>query len=227
MSFRPSSESRPPGRGAVLLTAPAEGAVRQPDGQRAAVVPLSFLTDLREALGHEFGASARHICYCTGFDWALRDMVRVGQRLRGEPGGGGRDLWQMDAKPVLDTWWGPLDAAGWGACRFTRLPRGIILAEVTHTATAAARREQAEAAATPPTEPACDLYAGLFAGALSFFERAERHAVEVQCAALGLPHCLFVAGASPEIDQVEAWRHLRLPAEEVRQRLTALGHVSA
>ena len=218
MSSRPPIEGRRPIRDSALHGQLADGAVRQHDGQRVAVVPLEFLSDLRDAVAPDFGPSARHLFYCTGYDWSLRDMVRLGQRLRDELGSGNLDLWQMDAKFVLDSWWTPLAAAGWGACTFAALPRGFVLAEVTSSATAAAQRERA----TPAPEPACDLYAGLLAGALSFFERAERHAVEIQCAALGHPTCLFIAGGSPHIEKIETWRQQNLSAAEIRQRLAAL-----
>jgi predicted hydrocarbon binding protein len=213
MSLRPPTDDRRPLRENALQALPAQGALRQSDGQRTALVPLDFLQDLRVALTQEFGDGARHLLYCAGFDWSLRDMVRLGERLRGQPGSGHLDLWQMEAKFVLDSWWEPLADAGWGTCQFSPLPHGFMLAEITHSA---------PAAAGSATAPACDLCAGLFAGALSFFARAERHAVEVQCAALGPPSCLFIAGAPPHIDAVETWRQQNLPAAEIRRRIDAL-----
>jgi hypothetical protein len=212
MSLRPPTDGRRQPRENAFQPFPAQGALRQSDGQRTAIVPIDFLQDLRQALAPEFGDGTRHLLYCTGFDWSLRDMVRLGQRLRDEPDGANLDLWQREAGLVLDAWWAPLAAAGWGQCEFTALPRGLLLAEITHSAPAA----------VSATEPACDLCAGLIAGALSFVERAERHAVEVQCAALGHPVCRFVAGGSPHIDQVEAWQQQRLPADEILERLARL-----
>jgi predicted hydrocarbon binding protein len=221
MSSRPPSENRRPGRDAALQASLAEGALRHGDGQRVVVVPRFLLSELRAALDQEFGAGAGHVAYCIGFEWALREMTLVGQRMRDQPGGGQRDLWQSD----LDSWWEPFSAGGWGRCHFTTLPRGLVIADVTGSAVAAAGL--APDAGRPPSEPICNLYAGLFAGALSFFQRAERHAVEVQCAALGAPLCVFVAGASAEIDQVATWRQQNLPTDEIRRRITALSHAAA
>ena len=222
MSIRSSTDGRQQSRESVLQSVPAHGALRQADDQRTAMVPLDFLHDLRLALGPDFGDGARHLLYCTGFDWSLRDMARLGQRLRDELGRGNLDLWQMEAKFVLDAWWEPLAAAGWGACRFSALPHGLMLAELTASAPATACRESVESAASPPTVPTCDLCAGLFAGALSFFERAERHAVEVQCAALGDPVCVFITGAPFYIDKIETWPRQGLTLDEIRRRTAAL-----
>jgi hypothetical protein len=221
MFFRPPTDGPRPFRDSALQVLPAQGAVRQPDGQRTAIVPLDFLQDLQLALTQEFGDGARHLLYCTGFDWSLRDMVRLGGRLQEKLGRGHLDLWQMDAKFVLESWWEPLAAAGWGSCQFSTLPRGLLLAEVTGSACAAACGARVESAPGTANELACDLYAGLFAGALSFFERDERHAVEVQCAALGHPACHFIAGGSPHIDEVEAWHQQRLTAAQIHQRIAA------
>jgi predicted hydrocarbon binding protein len=215
MPPRPTNHGRRQTREEFFQPHPAEGALRQPDGQRAALVPLEFLADLSTALTQEFGDRAHHLLYCTGFDWSLRDMVRLGQRLR--TGSGSQrdlDLWQMDVTFVLESWWAPLAAAGWGECSFSNLPHGLLLAEVRASAPALA--------ASRVTAPACHLSAGLLAGALSFYARAERHAVEVQCAALGHPTCQFIAGASTHTDAVEKWRQQNVSADEIRQRLASL-----
>ena len=49
----------------------------------------------------------------------------------------------------------------------------------------------------------CHLYAGLFAGALSFYDRAESHALETSCLALGHDCCRFLVGPGPLIDRAE------------------------
>ena len=219
MSLRPPNDGRRLARENFFKPHPAEGALRQSDRQRAAVVPLEFLADLQAALAPDFGPSTRHLLYCTGFDWGLRDMVRLGQRLRDESDGGeNRDLWQREAMFVLESWWAPLAAGGWGGCAFSTLPHGLVLATVSESASAAA--------AGQASEPVCHLTAGLLAGALSFYERAERHAVEVQCAALGHATCQFIIGASPHIDTVEKWQHQNLPVDEIRRRLAALPHAA-
>jgi predicted hydrocarbon binding protein len=215
MPLRPTSDLRRPGASAFLQVQPAEGTLRLPDGQRAALLPAIFFRHLALELTTSLDDSPRHVLYKFGYDWALRDMVRLSRELGEEFGGGANlDLWQMDAKFVLDRWWAPLAACGWGACTFdlSSLSRGFGFIELRHSIVAAH--------ASGATQPSCHLYAGLFAGALSFFERVERHAAEFQCAALGAPSCRFVVGPGPQVDEVESWRVQHITAEEIRRRLT-------
>lgn len=215
MSLRPTSESRRPAREDLVRPQSDQGALRLPDGQRVAVLPAAFFQYLATELAFPLGDQTRHALYKFGYEWALQDMVRLSRQLAEEFGGGANlDLWQMDAKFVLDRWWAPLSAAGWGtwSVDLTSLSRGFAFIELRHSLVAAQ--------APGTTHPTCHLYAGLFAGAVSFFERSERHAVEFQCASLGAPTCRFVVGAGPQIDEVESWRHQRTAPDEIRRRLT-------
>jgi uncharacterized protein len=67
--------------------------------------------------------------------------------------------------------------------------------------------------------PVCHWYAGLFAGAWSFIQRAERHAVEFECSAVSAAACQFVVGPGPEIDAVETWRQDGVSAAEILRRV--------
>jgi predicted hydrocarbon binding protein len=68
-------------------------------------------------------------------------------------------------------------------------------------------------------EPVCHLYAGLFAAAVSFLDRSERHAAELACAAAGAATCVFVVGSGADIDAAEAWRQQKTPVQEIIRRL--------
>lgn len=215
MSLRTLVDPRRANRNPLSLSSATEGVLRLGDGQRTAVLPASFAAHLVAEIDGVFGETTRHVLYKCGYDWALRDMVRLSRELGDEFGGGADlDLWQLDARFVLERWWAQLAASGWGWCAFdfSSLSRGFIFAEVKQSITAAS--------ATSATQPACHLYAGLFAGALSFFDRTERHAVEFQCAALGAASCRFAIGAGPQVDEIESWRHQRIAPDEIRRRLT-------
>lgn len=214
MSVRPNSDSRRPARGELPRAVPAEGALRLSDGQRTAVLPGAFLRHLPTELAAPLGDGARQAVYKFGYEWSLQEMVRLSRVLAGEFGGGANlDLWQMDARFVLDRWWAAFAAAGWGtlALDLSSHARDFAFIEL--------RQSLVAAQFTGATQPTCQLYAGLFAGALSFYERTERHATEFQCAALGAPVCRFVIGPGPQIDEVEAWRQQRVAPDEIRRRL--------
>ena len=220
MSVRISSDGRPPSREDAALAPTAAEVARPPAEVRDLLVPPALLADLRAALAAEPGLNARHLTYCTGYEWALRAMVRLGQRLRDQLGQRDFDLSQMDAKVVLEAWWAPLAAGGWGAGRFFPAGPGLVVAELDGSAALGGEPG-------PAGEPACDLYAGLVAGALSFSTRAERHAVEVQCAALGHGRCCFVAGHRALIAPCENWRREKLADDEIRRRVATLTHAAA
>ena len=212
---RPTSDCRrPAAREDFFRAAPAEGALRLADGQRVAAVSAEFLQSLHEGLVQDLGDTARHALYACGYEWSLQDMALLTRRLAAELAGGDLDLWQLDVRFVLDTWWAPLTAAGWGAWTLdlsTQL-KGITFVELRHSAIAAIL--------PGAPAPVCHLYAGLFAGALSFFERSEHHATEIQCAALGHATCRFVIGPGAQIDAVESWRKQGASADEIRRRLS-------
>lgn len=197
-----------------LRHAPDDGSIRLSDGQCAAAVPIEFVQRLHETLARGLGPSVDRVLYSCGYEWGLQEMVRLTLRLREEFGSGNLDVWQMDARFVLDSWWAPLTAAGWGAWTLdlSTQTRGITFVEVRNSAVVGAVRDAAG--------PACHLYAGLFAGALSFYERGENHAVEIQCAAMGHASCRFVIGPGAQIDAVEAWRQQGSSADEIRRRLS-------
>lgn len=214
MPFRPNSDGQRQTREDFIHPHLAEGTLRLPDGQRAAVLPAIFLPQLTADLFAPLTDQTRHALYKFGYEWALQDMVRI-RRQVADAGDGGTNLdrWPLDAKFVLDRWWQPLHATGWGALTLdlSSLARGFACVELHHSVVAAH--------SPGATQPTCHLYAGLFAGALSFFERVERHAIEFQCAALGAPACRFAVGPGPQMDEVESWRQQRVAPDEIRRRL--------
>jgi predicted hydrocarbon binding protein len=188
---------------AALSHRASEGAVFLPDGRRVAAWPQIFLGTLHRHLAAASPDVARQTLYRVGFEWGLQELVQLSLALRKEIAGSNLDLWQMDAAFVFDRWSAPLAAAGWGTWTFDRSPhaKGITVVELNHSAVVAAL------GAGATKEPACHLYAGLFAGALSFYDRNEAHAVETTCAALGDGACKFLVAPAAVIDQAETARH--------------------
>lgn len=181
-------------------------------GLRTAALSADSLHALHGALIEQFGENAPDVLYRSGYEWALQDMVRLQNQLQ-QAIGPATDFWQMDAKFILDSWWTPLADAGWGQNVFNTasLSRGILFSELHGSAVATAFAGS--------DQPVCHLYAGLFAGALSFFDRTERHAAELQCAACGGTSCVFVIGAGAEVDAAETWRQQGVTAVEITRRL--------
>ena len=188
------------------------GSIVLPDGQRALAFPATLIQGLHITLIEKFGEAAQDILYRTGYEWALQDMLTLSRRFAAEFGAES-DLAQMDARFVFERWWSTLQAAGWGACTIdpSALARGIAVIELRNSIVAGTL--------AGADTPVCHLYAGLFGGALSFYERAERHATELACAAMAGPLCTFVVGPGAEVDSAEAWRQQGTPSADILRRL--------
>ena len=180
------------------------------DGQRSVALVMGLLQSFHSVLNENFGESSKDLLYRSGFEWGLQEMLALNSRL--QPGKG-IGLGQMEPQYVFDSWGKCLRACGHGTASFdfTRLDRGIALVELQQSAIASALEGAGQ--------PACHLYAGLFAGAFSFYDRVERHAVEIQCAALGQPACTFIVGPGSDVDAAEAARQKGAGTAEILSRL--------
>lgn len=197
-----------------IQTDPTKGALRRANGARVAVVPADFLLALHLQLFERFADNSQDVLYRAGYEQGLQDFVRLNQELKAQYGNRSFDLWQMDAKYILNAWWEPHAEAGWGPCSFdlAAMSRGIAVVEMA---------DSPIAAALAGTEfPICHFFAGLFAGAISFYERAERHATEVECRAAGGARCRFIVGPGSNVDSSESLRQQGVAAAEIIRRLT-------
>lgn len=212
MPFRTSHDDRPLAPGELFQAHAEAGTLLRSDGQSVALLPLEFMQSFHLELRNQFGDAARDVLYRSGYEWGLQDMLRLNRHLRTAPGGGGFDLWQREASFVLATWWKPLAESGWGVCHLdlSRQAHGIVCAELQHSVVAQA--------VDHADQPACHFYAGLLAGALSLFERTERHAVELGCRAMGHESCTFIVGRGTDIDAAESWRQQGNSAEDIIRR---------
>lgn len=181
-------------------------------GRPNAVASIEFVRSLHFALLETFGDDTQDVLYRIGYEWGLRDMTALRRRLRDEPGAASTPG-PAEAQAAFDQWWQPLLAGGWGSSSLspTSKTRGIATIDL---------RNSLVADALPGADyPVCHLYAGLFAGALSLIERAERHGVEISCRAVGDTACIFVIAPAAEIDAIETWRQQGIVAGEIVSRL--------
>ena len=189
------------------------GALLRDNGSRCAALPVDFVQSIHLALFEQFRETAQDVLYRIGFEWGLQEMLRVNQHVRNDDGSGKIAPWDMDPNLVFEEWWQPLRETGWGAATldFSHLARGVVVAEV---------RQSIVASALGRTDrPVCHCYAGLFSGGLSFFERAERHATEMQCRAMGHPSCKFIIGPGADVDAAEMARKQGVAAIDIIRRI--------
>jgi predicted hydrocarbon binding protein len=167
MSSIPTRKQQPVA-GEVLQADLASGILRRTDGRRAAALSIDFVQQLHFTLVDQFGDAAQDVLYRSGYEWGLESMLQLTAKMRIERSS---TPWQRDSSQLFRTWWEPLQEDGWGAAAFdvSKAGRGIVQVVLQHSVIAAALEGT--------DQPVCHFYAGLFGGALSFFERAERHAV--------------------------------------------------
>lgn len=185
------------------------GSLRSRAGRRFGFMPLEFVRALHFEIVGTFGEKAQDVLYRCGYEWALRDLIVFQREHTADVPARSRE---KSPAPLVQAWWAPHASAGWGSLTFDEslAGRGLLLVDLEPSIVARTLGET--------DDPVCHLYAGLLAGACSFLTRTERHAAEIQCAALGAPTCRFVIGPGPEIDAAEAWRqHGTAPAEIVRR----------
>jgi hypothetical protein len=178
-----------------------QGTLHLYDGQRAAKVNESFINGLHLGIEEEVGENASSLMmYRCGQKWAEQDMKRFNDRMRHEFGGGKQDIWHMNMRFVFETWWWPLTIEGYGGWKLDLSFRNknLTVVELTNSAVA-----QSMALAG---KPVCHLYAGLFAGAFSFYDKTERECIEVQCYSMGNDRCKFLIGDKKQVNAADFWR---------------------
>lgn len=192
---------------------PDYGSIVLRDGQRAARVGEDFVTGLHHGMEEEVGSASNLIMYRCGIEWAKRDMKRFNDRMRHEFGGGKKDVWSMNPKFVLETWWWPLTVSGWGGWKVELSfdTKGMALVEIRNSAVAQSMKRVGK--------PVCHVYAGLFAGCFSFLQRDEKQAIEVQCYAMGNDVCKFLVGDERMVNAAEFWRTEGATAQEILGQL--------
>jgi len=183
------------------------------DGQRAVFASEDFVQALHSGIDSEVGEASNLIMYKCGYEWGLNDMKRFADRMRQEYGGGKTDIWDMNRKFVWETWWWPLTTEGWGSWRldYGFEKQGMVLITI-HNSTVAKSMEQVG-------KPVCYLYAGLFAGAFSVYDREDRGSIEVQCYAMGNDCCKFIVGQEKQVNAAEFWRREGAGADEILGKL--------
>ncbi len=192
---------------------PRTRTIRLRDGQRGVYASEDFIASLHTGLHEEVGDAANLVMYKCGYEWGLNDMKRFNEKMRHEFGGGKLDVWQMNRKFVLESWWWPLTTEGWGGWNvdFGFERQGMVFVTIKNSAVAKAMEQVGK--------PVCYMYAGMFAGVFSVFDREERGGIEVQCYSMGNDCCKFLIGSQKKVNAAEFWRREGANANEIMEKL--------
>jgi len=190
---------------------PKRGTVRTRNDEGVFLATEDLIVGLQAGLEQEVGDASAVVLYRIGFKWGTQDMKRFESNMLKEFG---REMRQMNVAFMLEEWWWPLQAMGWGAWEIdlkSKREQGLILVNLYESAVAKTLGEIGK--------PVCHLYAGLLAGALSYVANRELNGIEIQCYAMGATFCRFVVGAEQKINAVQFWLEEGATAGDVVGRL--------
>jgi predicted hydrocarbon binding protein len=178
--------------------------------QRAILVTEDFIVGFQLALEAEVGDAASQVMYRCGFEWGRVDMVNFEKRMNEEFG---RPIQQMHLGMVLEQWWWPLQAMGWGAwsADLTHKEEGLIYVDLYDSAIAKSVGNIGRVV--------CHYYAGMFAAAFSHLAARELSGIEIQCYSMGEAYCKFLIGSAKRINAAQFWVSEGAKASEIISRL--------
>lgn len=169
-----------------------------------------FIVGLQEGLEKEVGEASAVIMYQCGVEWGKLDMERFEARTRNEYG---RDMRDMNVHFILESWWWPLTAAGWGSwgVDLSRVDQGYIVVQMHNSAVAQSLERIGK--------PVCHLYAGLLAGSMTHIVGNDLSSIEIQCYAMGEDNCRFLIGRNDRVDAAEFWLNEGATAADIIRQL--------
>lgn len=178
--------------------------------QRMMYVTEDFIVGFHQALQEEVGDAAGEIMYRCGFEWGREDITNFEKRFATEFGD---PLEKMLFDMVLETWWWPLQAAGWGGWKFDLSHRqeGLIFIDLFDSAVAKSIGNIGKVV--------CHYYAGMFAAVFSHLARRELSGIEIQCYSMGEDFCKFMIGSAKRVNAAQFWVQEGAPAKDIIARM--------
>ncbi|WP_247216194.1 V4R domain-containing protein [Synechococcus sp. C9] len=188
----------------------AQGKVTDWNGAVNFFASEDLITGLLDGLTEEVGEAAPVVMYQIGRQWGTFDGHAFDQWFTAEFQ---RSVRQSNLLFLLETWWWPFTAQGWGRWEvdLSLQKQNILLVNIFDSAIARTLGVVGK--------PVCHLYAGLFAGFLSHLVQRTLECAEIQCYSMGATYCRFVVGKAPVIQQVNQWVSQGLSVRDIEQKL--------
>ncbi|MGK7932910.1 MAG: V4R domain-containing protein [Microcystaceae cyanobacterium] len=172
-----------------------------------------FIIGLMEGLEQEVGSAASMVLYKIGEEWGVRDAKFFHHWFTKEYGYGA-DLSKHNLLYVLEGWWWPFSAQGWGNWEvdMSEQKNGFMFVNIFDSAVARTLGDVGK--------PVCHIYAGLMAGFFSGLVKKDLSCIEIQCYAMGETYCKFLVGKKDRIDAATFWQNEGASARDIEKRLT-------
>ena len=188
----------------------SEGTIADWNGSRNIFTSEDFIIGLLEGLEEEVGAASAAVMYSIGLEWGKQDSLFFHKWFEREFSVSPQ---QASLMFLLETWWWPFTAQGWGRWEIDMADRkqGFMFINLFDSAVARTLGDVGK--------PVCYLYAGLYAGFFTEMVRKQLSCIEIQCYSMGETYCKFLLGAKDRIDAAAFWLNEGATAADIENRL--------
>lgn len=179
---------------------------------RNILVTEDFIIGLIEGLEEEVGTASAVVMYNIGREWGIRDAQFFQNWFPTEyeydP-----NLIDNNLLYVLEAWWWPFTAQGWGNWEvdMSEQKNGFMFVNIFDSAVARTLGDVGK--------PVCHIYAGLMAGFFSDLVKKQLNCIEIQCYSMGETYCKFLLGKQDRIDAATFWQNEGATARDIEKRL--------
>ncbi|HAC65488.1 MAG TPA: 4-vinyl reductase [Cyanothece sp. UBA12306] len=171
-----------------------------------------FIIGLIEGLEEEVGSAAGVVMYNIGKEWGKRDADFFQKWFFSEYEYE-QPLKELNLAYVLEAWWWPFTAQGWGNWEvdMSSQKNGFMFVNIFDSAVARTLGDVGK--------PVCHIYAGLLAGFFTNLVKKELNSIEIQCYSMGETYCKFLIGKQDRIDAATFWLNEGAQSKDIEKRL--------
>ena len=191
---------------------PERGTIIDWNDCRNILASEDFIIGLIDGLEEEVGHASSVIMYNIGQEWGKNDAEFFQHWFLTEYGYK-QPLNQLNLAYVLEAWWWPFTAQGWGNWEvdMSEQKNGFMFVNIFDSAVARTLGDVGK--------PVCHIYAGLMAGFFSHLVKKNLNCIEIQCYAMGETYCKFLLGKQERIDAATFWLNEGANAKDIEKRL--------
>jgi len=189
-----------------------EGSITDWNESRTILAGEDFIVGLIQGLEEEVGSASSVVMYNIGKSWGMQDAQFFRNWFLKEYKYS-LSLNQMNLSYVLEAWWWPFIAQGWGNWEvdMSEQKNGFMFINIFDSAVARTLGNVGK--------PVCHLYAGLMAGFFSDLVKKSLSCIEIQCYSMGDTFCKFLLGKEDRINAATFWQNEGATARDIEKRL--------